>query len=167
MIKLFGLLMLAGGGIMWLRIKYFNSSSKRSSKRAIKYLQEGKVDVAGMIETLNMMIRSKPIAAGFNLSDFHQRLSLLTHKKLSSKITIQFVESRGTDTIIIAQAEVKDIVPGYYGTNDVKVVYPCWIHISINTDEQKMDFRSTFPQDKEHQYLLEDMADELFRQCAA
>lgn len=167
MIKFFGLLMLAGGGIMWLRIKYFNSSSRRSSKRAIKDLQEGKVDFAGMMETLSMMIRSKPVAAGFNLADFHQRLNLLTHKKLLGKITIQFVESKGPDTIVIGQAEVKDIVPGYYGTNDVKVVYPCWIHISVNTDEQRMDFRSTFPQDKEHQYLLEDMADEIFRQCTS
>lgn len=165
MFKIVGLLVLAGAGIMWLRQAAANSKAQNASRSLQKDLKKGSIDFDSLAGSLGMMIRSKPMPPGFDIISFNQQLEKLATAKLLEKITIKQVERKGNNSIVIAEAVIKDILPQYSSNREVDIVYPCWICIKMNEAEQRINFTATMPQDKDHQYLLEDLADELYKRC--
>jgi hypothetical protein len=112
-----------------------------------------------------MIIRSKPVPATLEPFAFNQSIDKINGQKLLGKFTLHHIERNGGNgTIVIAEAIVKDIIPSSNGNEEVDVVYPCWIY--IDRTETQLEFRSSFPLDKEHQYLLEDLSDEIYGKCA-
>ena len=86
-------------------------------------------------------------------------------KTILEKFSVLDVKSNNNDEfIIISNAKVIDLLPGRYGNQEIEKYYPCWMYVHHKIVENQSVFRSTFPEDKEHQYLLEDFADELYKQ---
>ncbi|MET0391592.1 MAG: hypothetical protein ABW019_00570 [Chitinophagaceae bacterium] len=145
-----------------------NASARNVTKKTVDQLKKGRLDFTALADSLEMMIRSKPVDALFNPVSFNQELDKLVSARLSGKFTVIHVaRDQANNSIVIAEAEIDDIIAGAGGNREVKAVYPCWIYIRINPGEQKIDFTSSFPQNKDHQYLLEDLSDELYTKCTA
>lgn len=168
MFKIIWLMVAAGAGIIWLRHKAANASAQNATRKTVDNLKKGKLDFTTLADSLGMTIRSKPIDPAFNPFTFNQRLDKLITAKLSDRFTVIHIErNQANNSIVIAEAMIDDIIAGSGGNKNVKVVYPCWMYIKINPAEEKIDFTSSFPQDKDHQYLLEDLSDEIYKQCTA
>lgn len=69
--------------------------------------------------------------------------------------------------IVIGEARVTDHVPVYNKNQEMDIHFPCWLYIDLNAENEKVDFRSTFPESKDHHYLLEELSEEVFKLCIA
>ena len=166
MSKLIAFLFLLIGGFTWLFQKSRNRRNAGSSKKVIKGLKSGQFSVSSFSESLGMNIRSKSLTGEMNPLNIGQRISSISGKKLLEKFDILHAQADERHrVVVIAEATIKDTIPLYTRDKEVAVLYPCWIYIELMQDENKISFRSSMPSDKDHQFLLEDLSDELYRLC--
>jgi hypothetical protein len=165
MFKIIGLVFLAAAGFTWLRQYWANNKNANTSKNLIDGLKSRKYAIADLSETLGMNIRVKPLDPGSDPESMKRRIATLPGKKLLDKFQIQYADAdQEARAVVIAEAIIKDIVPLYDSNKEVDVLYPCWIYIECITGENQVYFKSSMPSDKDHQFLLEDFADELYVQ---
>jgi hypothetical protein len=155
-----GILGLIFIGIVWLRMQWGRSRNTNQSKKIIDNLTTGKHAIESYADALNIMIVSKPIPQLIDIQKIKQNLRSLSNKKILNKFTIQYGDANAWGKgIVIGEGLVKDIV----NDRQIDVFYPCWIYIDM--DETSISFKSTFPENKDHHYLLEDMSVEIYNQC--
>jgi hypothetical protein len=167
MIKLvIGIGILLFGGFIWLRSQWARSKNSGAAKQIINDLQSGKYVIESYAESLGILICSKPLPEKTNLAIVKQLLQSLKGKPLQNKFNIQYADmNQNGKGIIIAEAKAKDIVPLYNSNKEIDIHFPCWLYIDTDEANNKVDFKSTFPESKDHHYLLEDFAVEIYDQC--
>lgn len=145
------------GSIAALRRYQRNTLMENAGKDISKHLETGNIAVASLGEELDMLIRRKKVASTENLVP---RILEAVSAQLPEKFKLlQKKTGNDNDGIIIANAIIPDIEITHNGTQEVMITYPCWLYIKALPDEACIDFRSTIPQNKDHQYALEDLAD--------
>lgn len=145
------------GGIAALRRYQRNTQMENAGKDISKHLETGNIEVASLGEELNMLIRRKKVASTENLVP---RILEAVSAQLPEKFKLlQKKAGNADDGVIIAKAIIPDIEITRNGTQEVMITYPCWLYIKALPEDACIDFRSTIPQNKDHQYLLEDLAD--------
>lgn len=164
MIKLsIAIVVLLAAAAVWLRAQWARSRNNNAANEIIGNLQSGKYEISSYAEALGILILSSSLQPGFDPASVKRGLRALSGKKIKEVFTIQYAdmdeEGRG---IVIAEARSKDIVAGYGGNREVEIHFPCWLYIHPGSGNETIDFRSTFPENKEHHYLLEDLAGELY-----
>lgn len=164
MIKLtIAIVVLLAAAVVWLRAQWARSRNSTAANEIINNLKSGKYEISSYAEALGIMIQSRTLQPGYEPAAVKVRLQALAGKKIRDVFTVQYAdmdeEGRG---IVIAEARSKDIVAGYDGNREVEIHFPCWMYIHPGPGQESMDFRSTFPEKKEHHYLLEDLAGELY-----
>lgn len=167
MIKLsIAIVVLLAAGVMWLRAQWARSKNNSAAGEIINDLKSGKYVIESYAGALGIMICSKPYPQAFDPASVKNKLQELTGKQLQGKFSIRYAdmnpEGKG---IIIAEAKSKDIVAGYGGNKEIDIHFPCWLYIDTDTANSKVDFRSTFPESKDHHYTLEDLCGEIYSQC--
>lgn len=163
MIKLsIAIIVLLVVAVAWLRSQWGRSKNKNASKQIIDDLKSGKYVIESYADSLNIMICTKAAPQQINMARIKQYLHALTDKKTAGKFTIQYADMNDNKKgIVIGEGLVKDIVHN----KQMDVFYPCWIYIEVNEDSKEVAFRSTFPENKDHHYLLEDLSGEIYNQC--
>lgn len=145
------------GGIAALRRYQRNTQMENAGKDISKHLETGIIEVASLGQELDMLIRRKKVSATENLAP---RIIEAVSAQLPEKFKLlQKKAGNADDGVIIANAIIPDIEITRNGTREVMITYPCWLYVKALPEEACIDFRSTVPQNKDHQYLLEDLAD--------
>ncbi|NCT73777.1 MAG: hypothetical protein GXC78_04555 [Chitinophagaceae bacterium] len=145
------------GGIAALRRYQRNTQMENAGKDISRHLEIGNVEVASLGEELNMLIRRKKVVSTENLVP---RIIEAVSTQLPQKFKLLQKKTGNTDDgVIIAKAIIPDIEITRNGTQEVMITYPCWLYVKALPEDACIDFRSTIPQNKDHQYLLEDLAD--------
>lgn len=162
MIKLtIAIALLAAGGIVWLRSEWGRSKNKNASKQIIDDLKSGKFVIESYADSLNILISSIRINSEMDWAAIKQKLNLLAGKKLLEKFQIDYADSNENNkAIVIGEAISKD----YIQEKEINIFFPCWLYVELNADNNELQFKSTFPESKDHHYLLEDLANELYKQ---
>lgn len=154
-----GILLLLVVGVLWLRMQWGRSKNKNQSRKIIDDLKSGKHDIESYSEALSILIFSKPVQQKIDDQKIRQYLQSLNGKKTNHKFTIEYGDlNENNKGIVIGEGFVKDTIHD----RQVDVFYPCWIYIDI--DENNVSFKSTFPENKDHHYLLEDLSQEIYNQ---
>jgi len=152
-----------GGGIYALNRQYRNYKAVSAGKNTARQLHEGRIDVATIAEGLEMPVRRKHVDDPQKLAGLRTKIAASIAVGLPKKFIIRRIENGlSNDMLVIADGIVKDIMPTRYGTKEVDKTHACWLYIKVNLAENMVDFTSVFPDDKDHQYLLEDLADHIF-----
>lgn len=151
-------------GIGWLMQQRRNSKNAGTSRSMIDGLKSGHYAVSSFSETLGMNIRNFPLAPDTDPAAAGRKLAGLTGNKLLDKFNVLHAQADQQAAVVIAEAVIKDFVQGYNNQKEIDLLYPCWIYIDIAAEGQ-VNFRSSMPTDKDHQFLLEDLADEIYKQC--
>ncbi|MCB0777499.1 MAG: hypothetical protein KDB99_14400 [Chitinophagaceae bacterium] len=164
MVKLIiGALVLLAAGIVWLRAQWARSKNSNTANQIINDLKSGKYGIESYAESLSILIYSKAVKDSISVLNMPKQFESLSGSKLLDKFSIQYAAMNESGKgIIIAEAKDKDIIPMYNGNKEVDIHFPCWIYIDINKEDKKVDFKSTFPESKEHHYLLEDLSKKVF-----
>lgn len=145
------------GGIAALRRYQRNAQMENAGRNISKHLETGNIKVASLGEELDMLIRRKKVSSAENLVPrVIEAVSIHLPEKFK---LLQKKAGNADDGIIIAKAIIPDIEITRNGTREVMITYPCWLYVKALPEEACIDFRSTIPQNKDHQYLLEDLAD--------
>lgn len=145
------------GGIAALRRQQRNRQLETAASDVSKQLDAGNMDVASLGAELDMLIRRKKATTAAGMTPL---IIAEIAKELPDKFNIlQTKTGNDDDGVIIANATVIDIDLTRNGSREVEVIYPCWLYIKANAAENYIDFRSMIPQNKDHQYVLEDLAD--------
>jgi hypothetical protein len=167
MIKLIiGIIIFLAAGITWLRVQWGRSKNKNTSKKIVEDLKSGKYEIESYAEALSIMICSKPISQQIDISGIKKYLDSLSSKKLSDKYMIEFGDMNvNGNGILIGEAVTKDFIQTPNGNKEIDVFYPCWLYIDMNEDRNEISFKSTFPENKDHHYLLQDLSLEIYKQC--
>lgn len=168
MIKLtIGIAVLLAAALVWLRAEWARSKNSNAANQIISDLQSGKYVIESYADTLGILISSKPLPETFDPTNARTRLQELAGKKLQGKFSIRYAdmntEGKG---IVIGEAHAKDIVAGYGGNKEIDIHFPCWIYIDTRSADQLIDYRSTFPENKDHHFLLEDLTQALHQRLA-
>jgi hypothetical protein len=159
---IFGIIALAVIAAVWLRIQWGRSRNQNESKKIIADLKSGKHVIESYADAFSIMIVAKPLSGEINRETMKHYLHSLTDKKILDKYTVQYGDmNENNKGIIIGEGFVKDIVHD----RQIDVHYPCWLYIDVNEEGKEVSFRSTFPENKDHHYLLEDLSQEIFNQC--
>lgn len=158
MIKLtFLAIFLLIGGIAALRRYQRNTQMETAGRDISKHLETGNIEVASLGAELDMLIRRKKVPSTENMVPQIIE-SVSVHLPQKFKLLQKKMGDAG-DGIIIANAIIPDIEVTRNGTEEVMITYPCWLYIKVFPEEVSIDFRSVIPQNKDHQYALEDLAD--------
>lgn len=167
MLKVIALIIVLSGSVaVWLRVKWANSKNKNTGKKLIEGLRSGRYTVRSMGETLGMTIRTKDIPLMPEGFQYRTKPASLTGQKLGGKFRIFYADSdREGNGVVIGESVFKDALNLSEINTEVDIVYPCWIYIEPDTENNKVYFRSSMPADKDHQYLLEDISDLLYNIC--
>jgi hypothetical protein len=162
MFKLYALLIAIGGGYMWLRRKRYNASHNKSIKRLAKHLDASE-SFESLSASLDVAVRNKPLPVDFDLRKMDRVKQVSFTGEAEKKFQLVSTRSNGKgDAVVIANGKGKDLLPTRYGVKEIDRVFPCPLFISCNREEGRMVFYSMFPEDKEHQFFLEDLSDHLF-----
>lgn len=162
MIKLFLLLIAAGSGIMILRRKNHNASHRKSTHRLARHLDASE-NFESLAASLDVVVRNKNIPADFDPRNLDRVKQLNFTGDTAQKFSIASARSNGKgEAAVIASGKGKDIIPTRHGVKEVDRIFPCPLYISCKPEEGSMRFYSMFPEDKEHQFFLEDLCDEIF-----
>lgn len=160
-------LVLLGAALVWLRAQWARSKNSNAANQIISDLQSGKYEIESYAETLGIRISSKPLPESFDHLIARTRLQELMGKKMQEKFSIRYADMNGEGKgIVIGEAHAKDIVAGYGGNKEIDIHFPCWIYIDARGEDQMIDFRSTFPENKDHHYLLEDFSNALHQRIS-
>lgn len=153
------IIVLLGAGIIWLRAQWARSKNSSAANEIINDLKSGKYVIESYAESLGIMISSKPFPAAFDPASAKRKLQELTGKLVHEKFSIRYADmNEAGKGIVIAEAKSKDIIAGYGGNKEIDIHFPCWLYIDADREAGKLDFRSTFPENKDHHYLLEDLS---------
>jgi hypothetical protein len=162
MFKLIALISSILIGSYWISAIYRNWTSKKASKKLVDQLSIGNFNVVR--DYLDMIIREKRCLGTFDALDFSKKIMAWKGKTVLEKFSVLDVKTNNNEQlIIISNAKVIDLLPGRYENREIEKFYSCWIHVYHDIAANRLVFRSTFPEDKEHQYLLEDLADEMYK----
>ncbi|MFN8288915.1 MAG: hypothetical protein U0U70_01535 [Chitinophagaceae bacterium] len=163
-----GAAFLLAAAIAWIRSQWARSQNSGTAKQIIDDLKSGKHSIESYAESLGILITSKPLAQQPDMPAIRQRLQSLNGKRLLGKFTIQHsdMNERGKG-IVIGEARATDVVPGYGRNQEMEIHFPCWLYIDLDTAQGKVDYRSTFPESKDHHYLLEDLSAAINQECMA
>jgi hypothetical protein len=147
-------------GIAALRRYLHNEKMKSAGNELAQHLDAGNMDVETLSTELSMTIRRKRVTDdSIKASNIAKAVST----DLDSKFSILNTrEGNNNDAVIIANARVTNIEGSYNGTRDIEVIYPCWLYITPVVEDSTIEFRSMIPHDKDHQFILEDLADHAF-----
>ena len=157
---IFGLLILLFVAIVWIRMQWGRSKNKNQSKKIVDDLKSGKHDIESYAEALSIMIFSKPVQQEIEGQKLKHYLQSLSGKKTLNKFTVEYGDmNENKKGIVIGEGFVKDTIHD----RQVDVFYPCWIYIDI--DGNNISFKSVFPENKDHHYLLEDLSTEIYNQA--
>jgi hypothetical protein len=147
---------------IWVRSQWARSKNTNEAKQIISDLQSGKYDVESYAEALNILIRSVALQQMLDYSFLKQQIEVLVGKAFLQKYTIQYATiNKNGNGILIGEAKIKELVAGYHGNKEIDIHLPCWLYIKIDETNKKIDFKSTFPETKEHHFVLDDLADGL------
>lgn len=152
-------------GISWLMQQRRNSKNAGTSRSMIDGLKSGHYGVTSFAETLSMNVRSFPLAMDTDPASAGRKLAGFTGNKLLEKFNVLHAQADQQAAVVIAEAVIKDFVQGYNNQKEIDLLYPCWMYVDARSDEGQVYFRSSMPTDKDHQFLLEDLADEIYKQC--
>jgi hypothetical protein len=163
MIKLtIAIAVLLAAGLVWLRAQWARSKNSNAANEIINDLQSGKFVIESYADALGIMICSKALPQAFDPGSAKVRLQELAGKKIRDQYSIRYADMNAAGKgIVIAEAASKDIVAGYGGNKEIDIHFPCWIYIDARAEANVVDFRSTFPENKDHHFLLEDFASEI------
>jgi hypothetical protein len=163
MIKLtIGIIILLGAGIAWLRAEWGRSKNKNASRQLIDDLKSGKYMIESYAGSFEILIWSADIDQEFNQPAIKQYLNSLNAKKVLDKFTVAYADMDDNQKgIVIGEGLIKD----YVHDKEIEVHYPCWIYIDTDAINRTVSFKSTFPENKDHHYLLEDLSQEIYKQC--
>jgi hypothetical protein len=166
MIKLtIAVIVLAVAGVAWMRTQWAVGKNKRAAGKLIEGLKNGSLTIESFAESLDMVMRTRQLPDGADISVFMRNLLALTNKKLREKFTVQYALSRGNKGIVIAEGVVKDTLS--VASNHVAdITYPCWLYIHADPSKNEIYFKSSMPDGKDHHHLLEDISDEIYKKCA-
>jgi hypothetical protein len=167
MIKIIiGSVILLAAGLVWLRVQWGKSKNSNTSKKIVEDLQSGKYVIESYADSLNIMIRTKTITQQINPIEIKAYLHSLSGKKLLDKFTIQYGDmNEKIKGIVIGEGSVKDFIQMPGGNKEIDVFYPCWLYIEMNDNGREISFKSSFPENKDHHYLLEELSEEIYKQC--
>ncbi|HMK26971.1 MAG TPA: hypothetical protein VK483_13150 [Chitinophagaceae bacterium] len=167
MIKLIiGIIVLLVAGIAWLRVQWGRSRNKNTSKQIIEDLQSGKYVIESYAESLGIMICSRSVSQPMDATAIKQYLHSLKGKKLSDKFNIEYGDmNENSKGIVIGEAITKDFIQAPNGNKEIDIFYPCWLYIDVNENNKEVSFKSTYPENKDHHYLLEDLSQVIYDQC--
>ncbi len=116
-------------------------------------------NIESYAEALNIMILSK---SGIHEPDFQkikQSLHDLSKTKILGKVKIEYCDvNKNGKAIVIGEGFIKDFV----NDREIDIFYPCWLFVDINAEN--VSFKSTFPENRDHHYLLEDLSTEIYNQ---
>lgn len=167
MFKIIGLFVMLFAGIALLRQKWANSRNSGASRKLVDGLKSGQYEVSSFAETLGMNVREKVLPPGSGAPQL-QALPALGGKKFREKFNIIHAATDASGrALVIAEAKVTDIIPLYNRDKEVELLYPCWMFLETDTERERIFFRSSMPSDKDHQFMLEDLADGLYDHCFA
>lgn len=163
MIKItIAIVVLLAAGVVWLRAQWARSKNSSAANEIINDLKSGKYVIESYAETLGILISTKPFPPVFDPASAKNKLQEMTGKQIHEKFSIRYADmNEAGKGIIIAEAKSKDIVAGYGGNKEIDIHFPCWLYIDADREANKIDFRSTFPENKDHHYLLEDLSAEI------
>jgi hypothetical protein len=163
MFKITTLALLLIGGIAWLRIRWAVSRNRDTSAKLVKDLKSGTINFESLADSLGMSIRNTPIPANRQLSPLSVAAERWTGRKLRDKFMVQHTHiEMETKAVIIGEASCTDINTAT--GKEMKITYPCWLRMDIDPVAGFARFFSSMPENKDHQYLLEDLSDEIFNQ---
>ncbi len=167
MIKLsIGIAILLVAGVSWLRVQWGRSKNKGTSRKIVEDLKSGKYVIESYAESLGITICAKPLSEQIDIREIKKHLQLLSGKKLSDKFTIEYGEmNENGKGILIGEAVTKDFIQAPNGNKEIDVFYPCWLYIETNQDSREVCFKSTFPENKDHHFLLEELSLIVYDQC--
>jgi hypothetical protein len=147
-------------GFVWVRSQWARSKNAGTSRQIIKDLQSGKHDIESYAEALNILIKSIPLSTITDFAYLKQKMEILVGKLFSGKYTIQYATiNNNGNGILLAEAKIKEVVAGYHTDKEIDMHLPCRLYIAVDTVNNKIDFKSTFPETKDHYYVLEDLAE--------
>lgn len=163
MIKLsIAIAVLLAAALVWLRAQWARSKNSNAANQIIQDLQSGKYEIGSYAETLGIRISSLPLPESFDTRKARTILQELAGKKIQEKFSIRYADMNDEGKgIVIGEAKSKDIVAGYGGNKEIDIHFPCWIYIDTRGADHCMEFRSTFPENKDHHFLLEDLSQAL------
>ncbi|RYZ22688.1 MAG: hypothetical protein EOO16_07955 [Chitinophagaceae bacterium] len=146
---------------------FFRMQSRKASRNAQNTTRAHARKLAGgnfeaVAAELDMQVRQKS-SATFSVELLYGRLKALKGKAIAEKFHLADLR-RGDngDLLLLADGKTTELVPGRGGNELIDRFYSCCLYVHADADENIVRFRSSFPDDKEHQYLLEDLSDHLF-----
>jgi hypothetical protein len=167
MIKLtIGIVILLAAGATWARANWGKSKNRQTVNTIIADLKSGKFVIESYADSLNAMIYSKAYTGEFNLPAVKNYLNSLRNKKILNKFIVHYADINSNhNSIVLSEVVVKEYVGLPDNERKIDIYYPCWLYIHFDEDKKELSFKSTFPENKEHQYLLEDLSSEIYNQC--
>lgn len=163
MIKLtIALIVLIGAGIAWLRMQWAVGQNKKESDRLINGLKDGSFTVDSFDESLGFVIQSKALPEGMDKATFFNKLPALTNTRMKNRFPVQYATTdQHSKAIVFGNGGVKDTLSASSG-KQVEVTYPCWVSVAAVPSSEEIIFKSTMPDGKDHQYLLQDFANAIY-----
>jgi hypothetical protein len=167
MIKIIvGSAILLAAGIVWLRVQWARSKNSNTSQKIVADLQSSKYVIESYADSLSIMIRTKTILQPLNPTVVREYLHSLIGKKPLNKFMIRYGDmNENAKGIVIGEGAVKDSIQMPGQNKEIDVFYPCWLYIEMNENGTEVSFKSTFPENKDHHYLLEELSGEIYDQC--
>lgn len=151
------------GAIAAARRYWYKQKLETAVTDVAQQLDAGNLDMNTIAQELHACIRRKSYQ---EIAGLASRAVSVIHHNLPKKFSIAHTRvGHDADAVILAQAKVKEIAATYGGTREYEQVYPCWLYIKELPEENMIEFRSSVPHNKEHQYLLEDLADHAFQEA--
>lgn len=153
-----------GGGIMRLNRKRRNLQTQVNSKKLADRANKGPIDFDSLYNTFDILIRKKSFAKGISTKDFYTKISDINKlKDFSDKYILRsVVKSLNNEYLIIADGKSTDLQPTRGGNKLIERLYAASLLIKIKELENEIEFYSTFPEDKEHEYILKNLSDSIF-----
>lgn len=147
--------------VAWVRIQWGRSRNKSASRQIVKDIVSGKHDVESYADALNIGIWSAP-ASAFDKRAAGDYLQTLRAKTVLPKISVEYaVMNENAKGLVIGEGTVEDRVHD----RKIDVHYPLWLYIDVDTEKDIVSFKSTFPENKDQHYLLEDLSRSIYEKC--
>jgi hypothetical protein len=162
MFKVLAILIAIGSGFMLLRRKNYNASHKRSTSQLAKNLDTS-ASFESLAASLDVVVRNKSLPESFDIHHLQRLNHLKFNGDSANKFSVISARSNAKgEAVVIANGKGKDIIPTRHGVKEVDRIFACPLYITCQVDEGRMVFYSMFPEDKEHQFFLEDLCDEIY-----
>lgn len=153
-----------GAGIMLLSQKRRNSQARSHSDKLARISSLDNFDFESLKEIFDTLIRRKSFQARVNTSVLDKEfITQASTKEFNDKYKIKGIsKSLNNEFLVAADAKSNDVLPTRNGNKLIDKYYPCSILIKIDQQANEVTFFSSFPDDKEHEYLLKEFSDSIF-----